>query len=567
MEASWKFSGGVAKANLILSGTRILQRAWEFISQIKQSPRPISFAIRELPRFTILAFNSRSRPQDVLPNLESLVDSHPLSFLITKDNPSVALDSFPLSTFCSLLEHPDLKNKLKTLTSKNQPRLIVVGHAEGGAVAALFTLWLLKNRASAALPICITYGSPFIGNEGLQTAIGKMEHSKSQFWHVLSLDDPVISSCGFPPSENDSADLQFKPFGTYLLLSESGYACIDDPNSVIELLRSADSVQTEPKDYGAMLQQLEQRTKYRKCNVQLTPSYDSLKVDLALQLQTLEIGYNQQGEDDLLQAMEKRHRSEWKKPTNNSKKLNNMKMKMAQLEWFMKFCEKGGCNYYDFYKRSENFGRENVNVGTDIKIFLVDYWEKEVKKVENKPQTQDAQFRDRWLFGGNNYRRMVEPLHIAEYYKKGGTDYLNHREAHFAKLEGWEQADSAKKEKKGAAPMKEEPKGKNAPPNVTHDSCFWARVEEAALKLPELKKGGEAKIRQELREFEDYVMKLVNDYWLSPDAFYEESSFMVWWRRYWEMLQREEPDSDRDSRPFIVFMDKGGYRNYVNSAK
>ncbi|XP_031492378.1 senescence-associated carboxylesterase 101-like isoform X2 [Nymphaea colorata] len=567
MEASWKFSGGVAKANLILSSTRILHRAWEFISQIQQSPRSISFAIRELPRFTILAFNSPSRRQDVLPNLESLVDSHPLSFLITKDNPSVALDSFPLSTFCTLLKRPDLTDKLKTLTAKNQPRLIVVGHAEGGAVAALFTLWLLKNRSSAALPLCITYGSPFIGNKGLQTAIGKMEQSKSQFWHVLSLDDPVISSCGFL----ESAELQFKPFGTYLLLSESGYACIDDPDSVIELLRSADSAQTEPKDYGAMLQQQEQSTKYRKCNVLLTPSYDSQKVDLALQLQTLEIGNNQQqGEDALLQAMEKRHRSEWKKPTHNPKKLNNMKKKMAQLEWFMKFCKKGGYNYYDYYKRSQTFGREEVNVRTDIKTFLVDYWEKEVKKVENKPQTQEAPFRDSWLFGGNNCRRMVEPLHIAEYYTKGGKDYLKHREPHFAKLEGWEQADSAKKEKTGAAPMKEEPKGKSAPPNVTHDSCFWAHVEEAALKLPDLENGGEAKkeeIRQELREFEDYVMKLVNDYWLSPDAFFEGSSFMVWWRRYWEMLQRVEPDSDRDSRPFIVFMSKDGYLNYVNSAQ
>lgn len=194
------------------------------------------------------------------------------------------------------------QDQLKELTDRKQRKLIVVGHSEGGAVAALFTLWFLKNRSSATLPICITYGSPFIGNEGLQKAIGKIGQWKSLFWHVLSLDDPVISRCrSLLPPKSDTAKQSFKPFGTYILLSKSGYGCIDDPESLLEVLSRISpelnlpaSSQTEPKDYGAMLLQLEKRTKNRKCNIQLTESHDSLTVDFALLLQTLEIANSQQ---------------------------------------------------------------------------------------------------------------------------------------------------------------------------------------------------------------------------------------------------------------------------------
>ncbi|MCH94885.1 senescence-associated carboxylesterase 101-like [Trifolium medium] len=67
-----------------------------------------------------------------------------------------------------------------------------------------------------------------------------------------------------------------------------------------------------------------------------------------------------------------------------SKKLNAMKRSMAQLE----------C--------------------------LTSYWKKMVEEAEMKPQSEGAAFRASWLYGGTTYRRMFEPLAIAQYYREGG---------------------------------------------------------------------------------------------------------------------------------------------------
>lgn len=235
---------------------------------------------------------------------------------------------------------------------------------------------------------------------------------------------------------------------------------------------------------------------------------------------------------------------------------------MAQLEWFKKDCERNGNSYYDAYRKGENY--EEINVRTNIKPVLFEYWKKKVTESENEPQTRDAQMRDRWLFTGSTYRKMVEPLHIAEHYKKGCSNYLEDRPPHFEKLEEWERADCAKKSR---TVRKEDQKAeKNKAPTLTDDSCFWARVEEAALKLRQLENGGESSegIREELTEFGDHVMKLVDNCELSRDAFFEESSFMVWWEQYWKMLQGE-PEPAQASK-FIAFMTTGGYKNYVRSA-
>ncbi|KAJ6360485.1 hypothetical protein OIU77_004493 [Salix suchowensis] len=74
----------------------------------------------------------------------------------------------------------------------------------------------------------------------------------------------------------------------------------------------------------------------------------------------------------------------------------------------------GRTSYYDCYKNQLGSSDREV---TRLKKFLTNYWKSFVEGVERKPQKEGAFIRGTWLYSRRNYRRMVEPLDIAEYYR------------------------------------------------------------------------------------------------------------------------------------------------------
>ena len=75
----------------------------------------------------------------------------------------------------------------------NSKPLIITGNSLGGSVATLFTLSLLDKFkiSTTKRPLCITFGSPLIGDEGLQEAISNYPAWNSCFLHVVSDHDPI----------------------------------------------------------------------------------------------------------------------------------------------------------------------------------------------------------------------------------------------------------------------------------------------------------------------------------------------------------------------------------------
>ena len=98
-----------------------------------------------------------------------------------------------------------------------------------------------------------------------------------------------------------------------------------------------------------------------------------------------------------------------------------MKTYMAQLEWFKKYGKKTGLGYYDCYKNFRSIAFWHVAMF--IKV-MNNHWKDMVEEVEKQPQKEGMMFRTRWLYEGNSYRRMVEPLDIAQYYDEGRVDYI-----------------------------------------------------------------------------------------------------------------------------------------------
>ncbi|KAJ6296872.1 hypothetical protein OIU78_022574 [Salix suchowensis] len=278
------------------------------------------------------------------------------------------------SCLVSLYHGPDYEqyfyiHDLKTGELLRTP-LIVTGHSIGGSVASLFTLWLLDNikriQPPPKLPLCITFGSPFIGNQGLRQAILECSTWNSCFLHVVGNKDLFPKASISHNDTTQSAIEEYKAFGTFILCSERGCACVDGLVVVSRLLEST-----------------------QRGNSQRDPSHmHPLKAGIILQLETIGVEMTTQREVDnnnLISKLEEREKilmAERVQTMDPRKKLNQIKIKMAHLEWYNKICKTKGIGYYDCYKNQLGSSDREV---TRLKKFLTNYWKSLVEGVERKP--------------------------------------------------------------------------------------------------------------------------------------------------------------------------------------
>uniref|UniRef100_A0A5B7BW51 EDS1 EP domain-containing protein n=1 Tax=Davidia involucrata TaxID=16924 RepID=A0A5B7BW51_DAVIN len=283
-------------------------------------------------------------------------------------------------------------------------------------------------------------------------------------------------------------------------------------------------------DYRGILEYLKHKAIYRGISELGEWLINPLRAGISIQLESVGVKKSQDsGINDIIIKIEERVEkflAQKRTAFDPSKKLNDRKINMTYLEWYKKVSKDHG-GYYDSYKNVLSKSRANIVKQQRI---LTHYWKEMVAEAEKMPQTEGASFRFRWLYAGTNYRRMVEPLDIAEYYKKGKTGYLTQgRSEHYVLLEQWLKDDKP-------AGHQNNTNERNQACSLTEDSCFWAHVEEAIISCKLLNDGRTSwentEIRLALIKFEKYVMDLIKNYAASPEIFLEQSSFMKWWGQY-----------------------------------
>ncbi|OVA16255.1 Lipase [Macleaya cordata] len=549
------------------------------VSYRKYDPEPAQ-------NYTVIAFACspyNQREGEILipsPLLEQ--NSSLFKFLSTKDNPSFSINQEAITLFISIFDK--LSGLLQELESSNN-QVIITGHSLGGSVASLFTLWLLENippsttnNNQSNLPFCITFGSPLIGDHGFQQAISDRETWNHRFLHVVSDRDIVprlfiLPHNSFPNVNSNLQTSSYKPFGTFLMCSQSGCACFEDPEKILKLMAATESKIGGTRnsserlhfvgvsEYGEVLEHLKGKIIYKE-----VPEFHGLstspRAEMVLQLEAIGLKKAEQQNsmyDELIVAMENRERANYfshsTRISENTKKLNEMKTNMAYMEWYKKVSKAVGIGYYDTYKRRQT--QRDMDV-IKYKNVLTNYWEDTVREAERNPQ-QGVSLRTRWLFAGTNYRTMVEPLDIADYYRRPGKkDYQTQaRKQHYIILQKWQE------EVDKAAMDQNKTKTRNTAASLTEDSCFWAHVEDALILCKSLMNGEEARngteepARKKLVEFEYYVMDLLKKFTVSPEIFLEKSSFMKWWKDYKLILDEEY------SSPLTEFMKNDQYRQYA----
>jgi len=105
--------------------------------------------------------------------------------------------------------------------------LIVTGKGLGGSIASLFTISLLDKIGSTKnRPLCITFGSPLVGDRKLQQAISRSSNWNSCFIHVVSCNDSLPRLF----------ITNYMPFGIFLFCSDSDSTCFENPTSSLDMI-------------------------------------------------------------------------------------------------------------------------------------------------------------------------------------------------------------------------------------------------------------------------------------------------------------------------------------------
>ncbi|KAK7316405.1 hypothetical protein VNO77_35420 [Canavalia gladiata] len=466
--------------------TGLLCRTWDVISSrdedegiVSNKGEGLSWKVYKKPfsDFIIIAFeaNTDSNLQEdlVLSSAIREMNFHHFDFLSTKRNPMFCVDR---TAFSLLYKNHQRLDAWKKFEVNSSTPLIVTGHGLGGSVASLFTISLLESiRLGKNRPLCITFGSPLIGDKKLQQTLSYSPIWISCFLHVVSLKDPLPTL--FITNPNPQANA-YMPFGTFLLCSDENSTCFENPDTILELLKVLRSIHYQNQGfefthYGHLVEYLNHKA-ICKDLTSLVEDMPPLENSISLQFRALGlIPHMQQQNIDINTLVRRMENMERKFIFHKvlqffpSKKPNVMKINMAKLEWYKKDCKNKNIGYYDSYKKMENTIDLDV---VKLHKTLTNYWEKMVEEADNKPKKRGTAFRRSWLYAGTSYRRMVEPLAIADYYKGGGKDYVSNRSKHYVLLEEWFKNETTKAERSNIeAILKAE------------NSYFWECVEKALL--------------------------------------------------------------------------------------
>eukprot|EP00253_Pinus_taeda_P029005 PITA_29005 len=595
-------------ANFLVS-CGLLSKAWEEAHLANKSE---SYSLNEYEGIAYVAFPSFHKIEGFVVkdskygegNIQT--DNKVFSAALKSNDEQPALvHQGALKLFLYIMENTDFQAKMQIYTDSKQRQLkpiIFVGHSLGGAVATLATLWVLEKRLRQSSPLCITFGSPLVGDVGLVEAVGR-ENWAGNFCHVVSKHDivprmllapfesivePLIAILPYwqgimandsktvPDSSIQDAgrtlllnvlqytdttanygvdarrDLDglikrspYRPFGTYMFCSGEGAACIDNSETVLKILHL--TMQGHEKTYGNIVQDcFSEHVEYGSvlnhvidkslCGRRTAKpdSESSDKMGMSLQLEAIGVG----AQDDHAQiALQRAGNTEKKHSTNVAKlavELSKKQCIMAELEWSKERCEKeNAITYYDSFRKHEDI---DTNLRRER---LAGFWDEIIEMWERHELPNDFQSQNKWINAGNTYRRLVEPLDIAHYYRmsegEGKGNYLSDgRPTRHKVLQKWTEEKEKTRSSRGRS-------GRTKLASLTQDSCFWAQVEEALKEMKKLEQGQHQKLGS-LETFEGYATKIINDRNISSDVFLEGSSFMEWWKEWKEYKQSRFPD-------------------------
>ncbi|KAM5577862.1 hypothetical protein ABKV19_008277 [Rosa sericea] len=304
----------------LLASTPLLSESWRLCS-VANAAAPLGFVSERIGDVGYFAFSAcsiqmiteESEYYSTCRNLVPLDSAgagdgdRPFSVLTKSSNSSingeedegaVMVHAGLLNLFLFLRSSQAFKDQMSALINGSKS-IVITGHSIGGTTASLCALWLLcylQSVSSTLSVLCITFGSPLLGNESLSRAIlrerwgGNFCHVVSkydimprllfaplesctrqlhfllQYWQmsmlasspgnfgqyfpVLQLGEEekahlfsfishhnlLVSSVAQAEAREEKANILYWPFGNYMFCSQEGAICLENAASVIEMM-------------------------------------------------------------------------------------------------------------------------------------------------------------------------------------------------------------------------------------------------------------------------------------------------------------------------------------------
>lgn len=204
-----------------------------------------------------------------------------------------------------------------------------------------------------------------------------------------------------------------------------------------------------------------------------------------------------------------------KQRARNQSKINGNKNKIEDLlnllERYQANCEVRKVGYYDAFKIQKHTEDFNNNIR---RLELAGIWDEIMEMLKRNELPDEFEEQKEWIELGTRYRRIVEPLDIANYYRHLKNEdtgpYMGKgRPTRYRFTQKWLEH---------AAKMAEQ----------VPESCFWAEVEELGISFN--KENLEA-VKERIFHLERNLSRWARSGLLGKDVFLNESTFVQWWKR------------------------------------
>ncbi|CAK9172335.1 unnamed protein product [Ilex paraguariensis] len=304
----------------------------------------------------------------------------------------------------------------------------------------------------------------------------------------------------------------YRPFGTYIFCTGNGkLVVLRNPDAILQLLFYSAQPSSEAEAAGVIYKSFREHLIYEDEVKESLNMQDVVYLDYSDDMATTDAVLNDLGLNTGARLCLQAAGETEKKKLQNQEKTNSLKViiekGLTKIQVYQAECVARNVGSYDAFKIHKYDSDFYANV---TRVELTDAWDPIIEMLKKYELPDDFEGQKEWIELGTRYRRVVEPLDIANYYRhfKGddtGPYLIKGRPKLYRYTQRWREH------------------AERMPVGSSSESSFLAEVEELRTKAFDDVKG-------RILTLEKQVLNWVRDGELRNDIFLDESTFVKWWK-------------------------------------
>ncbi|XP_030521507.1 protein EDS1L-like [Rhodamnia argentea] len=465
-----------------------------------------------------------------------------------------------------------------TKAAEKDKQIVFAGHSSGSPIAIYATVWFLEEyirsnkKQTSHPPLCLTFASPLTTDHTFCHAVQREGWSDCFVHFVMKLDiiprillaprssttellqkiprflDPhhkadeaklasifvnvmknascvaSYAACALTGSKHTLFDTMsrfiklspYRPCGKYVFCTETGKLVVmKNPDAVLQLLFYSLQIESETELQKIAVASLKTHWTYKDAldkslqNLPELPLSSDDTIDIGASLNDLNLCPTARQCLRAAGVSEKQKVDNQKKSVHKKDAINKA---LKALDDYRTTSENDGVGYYDAFKMQKKEEDFKANVK---RLELAAMWNEIIEMIKQEQLPDKFEAEKEWIELGTRFRRLVEPIDIANYYRHSknedaGPYMIKGRPRRYHYPQRWrEHAEQLERDSSG-------------------ESCFWAEVEELNIASTN-KKAPWKEIENRVLTLEKNLRKWYDKKEVEKDVFLEKSTLVKWW--------------------------------------